>query len=31
MPKGKGDRVFVVGNGMTKFIKPGKEDNPDYP
>lgn len=24
-------RVFVVGVGMTKFIKPGKEENPDYP
>ena len=23
-------RVFVVGNGMTKFIKPN-EQNPDYP
>jgi len=24
-------RVFVVGVGMTKFIKPGRDDNPDYP
>jgi sterol carrier protein 2 len=24
-------RVFVIGVGMTKFIKPGKDDNPDYP
>jgi hypothetical protein len=24
------ERVFVVGNGMTKFLKPHK-DNPDYP
>lgn len=24
------NRVFVVGNGMTKFIKP-REENPDYP
>ena len=24
-------RVFVIGVGMTKFIKPGLEDNPDYP
>lgn len=24
-------RVFVVGVGMTKFIKPGKDENPDYP
>jgi sterol carrier protein 2 len=23
-------RVFVVGVGMTKFIKPGREGNPDY-
>ena len=23
-------RVFVIGVGMTKFIKPGP-DNPDYP
>lgn len=23
-------RVFVVGVGMTKFIKPGREHNPDY-
>jgi len=23
-------RVFVIGNGMTKFLKPS-EDNPDYP
>lgn len=23
-------RVFVVGNGMTKFIKPGRITNPDY-
>jgi len=22
-------RVFVIGNGMTKFLKP-KETNPDY-
>ncbi|KRX07791.1 Thiolase-like protein [Pseudocohnilembus persalinus] len=25
------NRVFVVGCGMTKFIKPGKPGNPDYP
>ena len=25
-----GKRVFVVGVGMTKFIKPGREGNPDY-
>jgi sterol carrier protein 2 len=25
-----GERVFVIGNGMTRFIKPGKEENPDY-
>jgi sterol carrier protein 2 len=24
-------KVFVVGVGMTKFIKPGRDDNPDYP
>lgn len=24
-------RVFVVGVGMTKFIRPGREGNPDYP
>ncbi|KAM3140336.1 sterol carrier protein 2 [Paramecium bursaria] len=24
-------RVFVIGVGMTKFIKPGRDDNPDYP
>ena len=24
-------RVFVVGVGMTKFIKPGRQENPDYP
>lgn len=24
-------RVFVIGVGMTKFVKPGKDDNPDYP
>ena len=24
-------RVFVVGVGMTKFIKPGRPGNPDYP
>lgn len=23
--------VYVVGVGMTKFIKPGREGNPDYP
>jgi hypothetical protein len=23
-------RVFVIGNGMTKFIKPS-DKNPDYP
>ncbi len=23
-------RVFVIGNGMTKFLKP-REGNPDYP
>lgn len=22
--------MFVVGVGMTKFIKPGRDDNPDY-
>ena len=27
----KGNRVFVVGVGMTKFLKPGREENPDYP
>lgn len=26
----KGDRVFVVGVGMTKFMKPS-DNNPDYP
>lgn len=26
----KGERVFVVGVGMTKFLKP-REENPDYP
>lgn len=25
------NRVFVVGVGMTKFIKPGRDNNPDYP
>ena len=25
-----GKRVFVVGVGMTKFIRPGREGNPDY-
>lgn len=25
------NRVFVVGVGMTKFMKPGKDDTPDYP
>jgi sterol carrier protein 2 len=25
-----GERVFVVGVGMTKFLKPGKKTNPDY-
>jgi sterol carrier protein 2 len=29
MDKGQ-QRVFVVGVGMTKFLKP-HEDNPDYP
>jgi len=24
-------RVFVIGVGMTKFIKPGRDENPDYP
>lgn len=24
------NRVFVVGVGMTKFIKPGRPENPDY-
>ena len=24
--KRKGRRVFVVGNGMTRFLKPGKHD-----
>jgi len=24
------ERVFVIGNGMTRFIKPS-ENNPDYP
>jgi len=28
-PKTK-NRVFVIGVGMTKFIKPGKPENPDY-
>ncbi|TNV73570.1 hypothetical protein FGO68_gene17115 [Halteria grandinella] len=28
--KPKGQRVFVIGNGMTKFYRPGKHDN-DYP
>ena len=27
----KQDRVFVIGVGMTKFIKPGRPNNPDYP
>ena len=27
----KEGRVFVVGNGMTKFFRPGREDTPDYP
>lgn len=26
----KKNRVFVIGVGMTKFIKPGKPENPDY-
>lgn len=26
----KGNRVFVIGNGMTKFYRPGKHDK-DYP
>ena len=26
----KGNRVFVIGNGMTRFYKPGKHDK-DYP
>eukprot|EP00742_Colponemidia_sp_Colp-10_P001526 GILJ01001637.1.p1 GENE.GILJ01001637.1~~GILJ01001637.1.p1 ORF type:complete len:557 (+),score=97.30 GILJ01001637.1:50-1720(+) len=26
-----GQRVFVVGVGMTKFIRPGRDGNPDYP
>lgn len=25
-----GNRVFVIGVGMTKFIKPGRPENPDY-
>lgn len=29
--KKKSQRVFVVGHGMTKFIKPGRPGNPDYP
>jgi sterol carrier protein 2 len=24
------NKVFVVGNGMTKFLRPGREENPDY-
>ena len=24
-------RVFVIGNGMTKFLRPGRPENPDYP
>jgi len=28
--KQTGNRVFVIGNGMTKFYKPGKHDK-DYP
>ncbi len=28
--RGKENRVFVVGNGMTRFMKPNKS-NPDYP
>ena len=24
-------RVFVIGVGMTKFMKPGRDENPDYP
>lgn len=27
----KGQKVFVVGVGMTKFLKPGRDENPDYP
>ncbi len=25
------NKVFVIGVGMTKFTKPGREDSPDYP
>lgn len=31
MQKHQKDRVFVVGVGMTRFIKPGRDSNPDYP
>jgi sterol carrier protein 2 len=24
-------KVYVIGVGMTKFLKPGREGNPDYP
>ena len=24
-------RAFVVGVGMSKFLKPGRDENPDYP
>lgn len=30
MVESRKNRVFVVGNGMTKFLKPGKHDF-DYP
>jgi hypothetical protein len=30
--EGKGKaKVFVIGCGMTRFLKPGRDDNPDYP
>lgn len=27
----KKNRVFVIGVGLTKFMKPGRPENPDYP
>lgn len=30
-PLNNKNRVFVIGVGMTKFLKPGREENPDYP
>lgn len=29
-PQVTGKKVFVIGVGMTKFIKPGNPANPDY-